>query len=106
MCVICILVELNEPNNKMAYITKWIEGEKNLHEFCIKRFGEKPRFVETIGRVGDAKVELIYKWKEGYGYVAMYLLYMQHPTGTIHYFDDIRRMTYEEIRADRTSILN
>lgn len=90
----------------MGLIYKWIEGEKNLHEYCLKRFGEKPHFVETIGRVGEAKVELIYKLKEGYGYVPMYLLYMQHPTGTIYYLDETRKMTYEQIRADRTSIVN
>ena len=44
--------------------------------------------------------------KEGHGYVAMYLLYMQHPTGTIWDFNDLRRMSYEEIRADRTSIVD
>ena len=89
----------------MGLIYKWIEGEKNLHDYCAKRFGEKPHFVETIGRVGEAKVELIYKLKEGYGYVPMYLLYMQHPTGTINYLDETRKMTYEQIRADRTSIV-
>lgn len=90
----------------MGYIYKWIEGEKNLDDYCAKRFGEQPRFIETIGRVGEAKVELIYKMKEGHGYVAMYLLYMQHPTGTIWDFNDLRRMSYEEIRADRTSIVD
>lgn len=90
----------------MGYIYKWIEGEKNLKEYCTKRFGEQPRFIETIGRVGEAKVELNYKLKEGHGYVPMYLLYMQHPTGTLCYMDDIRKMSYEEIRADKASIVN
>ena len=90
----------------MGYIYKWIEGEKNLKEYCVKSFGEQPHFIETIGRVGEAKVELIYKHKEGYGYVDMYLLYMPHPQGTIWDFNDLRRMTYAEIRADRTAIVN
>ena len=90
----------------MGYIYKWIEGDKNLEEYCSKRFREQPRFIETIGRVGEAKVELIYKYKNGYGYVPMYLLYMQDPKGTIWDFNDIRRMTYDEIRFDKTAIVD
>lgn len=89
----------------MAFIYKWIEGEKNLNEFCLKHFGEKPRFVETIGKVGiNTKVRLIYKEK-GNRYVDMYLLYMPHENGTVYWISDIETMTYEQIRADRTAIL-
>lgn len=49
-----------------AYIYKWIEGEKNLKDYCRKRFNELPRFIETIGRVGTegAQIWLIYKRKK------------------------------------------
>ena len=90
------------------FIAKWIEGERNLEDFCTKRFGELPRFCETIGHVGEATVHLIYKYKgEGIGYVAMYMLFMRHHSGTYTYSDimDMEKMTYEQIKADRTAIL-
>lgn len=91
----------------MAYITLWIEGEKNLNEYCKKRFGETPRFVETIGKVGyeGAKVWLIYKQKDDGRYVDMYLLFMPHPKGTIYDIGEFSKMSYDEIRTDRTAIL-
>lgn len=88
----------------MAYIYKWIEGERNLNEYCMKRFGEIPKFVETIGKVANAKVRLIYKEKEG-DFTAMYLLYMHHPSGTVYHINDIETMTYEQIRTDRSALL-
>ena len=91
----------------------WIEGEKALNEFCLKRFKEKPRFLETCFRVGTARGRMIYKEIPETGhYTDMYLLYMDAPsgfTGANHIgsgmLTDIERMTYEEIRADRTAIL-
>lgn len=90
----------------MLIVYKWIEGDKNLHDYCLMRFKEKPKFVETIGKVGEATVELSYKMREGHGYVRMYLLYMKHPSGIVTDIENIRRMTYEEIRADRASLLD
>ena len=90
----------------MAYIYKWIEGRKNLEEYCQKRFKDKPRFIETIGRVGEAKIYYMYKRKEDGSYAEMYLLFMHHEKGTVSWIDDISMMTYEQIRADRTAILN
>ena len=91
----------------------WIEGEKALNEFCLKRFKEKPRFMETCFKVGIARGRMIYKEIPETGhYTDMYLLYMDAPsgfTGANHtgsgMLTDIERMTYEEIRADRTAIL-
>ena len=90
----------------MAYIYKWIEGRKNLDEYCMKRFGETPRFMETIGRVGEAKVHYMYKCKEDGSYAEMYLLFMRHEKGTVSWINDVEKMTYEQIRSDRTAILN
>ena len=90
----------------MAYIYKWIEGRKNLDEYCMKRFGETPRFMETIGRVGEAKVYYMYKRKEDGSYAEMYLLFMRHEKGTVSWINDVEKMTYEQIRSDRTAILN
>jgi hypothetical protein len=90
----------------LTYI--WIEGEQALKEFCLKRFGRKPDFMETIGHVDIATIENIYIYKEEQkNYVDMYLMYMEHPNGKITYNDinDIRGMSYEEIRAIKNSIL-
>ena len=90
----------------------WIEGEKNLDEFCMKRFGDRPRFLETIGRVSgkgaSAKVHLIYKHDEQESrYREMYFLYMEHNSGKYFYsqIEEIERWPYEKIRTDRTAIL-
>lgn len=94
----------------------WIEDEKNLDEFCMKRFGDKPRFRETIGSVvgkgAIAKVHLIYKYpaedEPPYsGCHQMYLLYMEDDSGEYYYsqIQEIMRWPYEKIRTDRTAIL-
>ena len=89
----------------MGYICKWIEGEKNLMDYCIKRFGEKPKFVETVGKVGEATAWYTYKLKEGHGYVAMYMLFMKHEKGEVCDLMEKFKMSYEEIRADKSSIV-
>lgn len=94
----------------------WIEGEKTLNEFCEKRFGCRPSFMETIGRVSgkgaSAKVHLIYKYPADdeppySGCHEMYFLYMEHDNGKYYQsqIDEIKRWSYEQIRADRTAIL-
>lgn len=95
----------------MMYIYKWIEGKENLKEFCLKRFKDRPHFTETIGRCGQATIYLIYKYRDetdwNKGCVEMYLLFMEHPSGT-HSFRKIQDMmywTYEKIKADKTSII-
>ncbi len=32
----------------MAFIYKWIEGRRNLEEYCAKRFKDKPHFCEIL----------------------------------------------------------
>lgn len=72
----------------------WIEGEKNLNDFCLKRFGEKPTFSGTIGRASgkgaSAKVHMINKHltdaeladpHRSLSYHDMYFLYMEHHKG-------------------------
>ena len=34
----------------------WVEGNDNIHDFCKKRFGEHPTFVENFGKCGNAKI--------------------------------------------------
>ena len=45
----------------MDYIYFWVEGYDNINDFCQKRLGERPKFVETIGYCGNAKIYNIYK---------------------------------------------
>lgn len=89
----------------MGFIYKWIEGEENLNEYCLKRFGEKPTIIEHHGKVGTAKIIKTEKQKEDGYYHIFYLLYMKDEKGTIYDINDVTRMTYEQIRADRTAIL-
>lgn len=94
----------------------WIEGEKNLDEFCLKRFGTKPRFMETIAHINGkgvtATIHLNYKYpaedEPPYsGCHEMYFLYMEHSSGKYSYpeIEAIKRWPYEKIRADKNSIL-
>ena len=90
----------------------WIEGEKALDEFCMRRFKHTPRWMETIGTLTNAKVRMIYKHRDDLGkYVDMYLLYMDAPHDNCKniagsgQLSEIQRMSYEEIKADTTAIL-
>ena len=89
----------------MAYIYKWIEGEKNLYEYCQSRFGEQPQFCEHHGFCAQAKIIKTEKEKPDGYYSLFFLLYMQSDNGEIYDIGDIRTMTYEQIRADKTAIL-
>ena len=89
----------------------WIEGEKNLDEFCMKRFGEEPHFLENYGHVSgngvSARVQKIYKEDSGGNYHQMFFLWMEYEGGRYCQpeIDKIRRWPYEKIRTDRTAIL-
>lgn len=89
----------------MAFIYKWIEGDDNLNEYCLKRFGEKPKICEHHGKVGNARIVKTEKEKpDGYFHI-FYLLYMEDAKGVIYDINNITRMTYEQIRADRSALL-
>ena len=88
----------------------WIEGYENLDKFCLKRFGSKPKFVETIGHVGDeATVHHIYKRDKDGHYHDMFLLFMPHHKGEYNDFELYNEVEikwdYEKIRSDKRSIL-
>ena len=92
------------------YIYKWIEGENNLDEYCIKRFGERPAFIEHHGSVGNSKIWKLEKFRKDKGhYTSMFLLYMEieEVDKAYHFseFEKIKSMDYENIRFDRTAIL-
>lgn len=93
------------------YIYKWIEGEKEMIDFCLKRFNMKPYFCETIGHCGPATIHMIYKYRDSNdlskGCVQMFFLFMDHQNGKVGYMElcDIEKWSYEKIRADRSSIV-
>lgn len=88
-----------------AYIYKWIEGWDEMQDFCVRRFGHRARFCETIGTCEIAKIWLIYKRKEDGRFAEMYLLFMPHEKGTVYDINKLSEMTYEDIRLDRTALL-
>lgn len=55
--------------------------------------------------MGEATAWYTYKLKEGHGYVAMYMLFMKHEKGDVYDLMEKFKMSYEEIRADRSSIV-
>ena len=83
-----------------------IKGEAALNKYCEKRWGERPRFVETIGHVKECTVELHY-WKSPTddGYAPYYLLIMEHEKGKFTSFNDIREEAYEAIRTGKARLL-
>lgn len=76
-----------------------------MQAFCEKRFGHRARFCETIGTCGTAKIWMIYKRKDSGGYAEMYLLFMPHEKGSIYDIGELSKMSYEDIRLDRNSLL-
>ena len=88
-----------------GYIYKWIEGWDEMQAFCEKRFGHRASFCETIGTCDTAKIWMIYKRKAGGGFAEMYLLFMPHEKGTIYDIGELSKMSYEDIRADKNSLL-
>lgn len=93
----------------MGYVYMWVEGNDNLHDFCKKRFGERPTFVENFGQCGNAKIYNKHKRdKEGHWH-DMYFVFMQHPSGTMSLHEITEKIyntyCYEQIISDRHSIL-
>lgn len=80
-------------------------------DFCLKRFKMKPHFCETIGHCGPATIRMIYKYRDENdfrkGCAQMFFLYMEKSDGKIwaEDLDKIERWSYEQIRADRTSLV-
>lgn len=97
----------------------WIEGYNTLYDFCKKRF--KTDRIEwrdgTVGYVGTAVAYQAYKRDDEGHWREFYMLTMDVPdnaaangniknlcTGSEMY--DLRHtMTYEQIKADKTSVL-
>lgn len=91
---------------------KWIEGEKELDGF-MEKFSpnENIQWRETIGYHSKFKAYHVYKDADNdMGYADMYLLWMPIESGNNatnvideYKFDEILKMTYEQIKANRTT---
>lgn len=92
------------------YTYIWIEGWELLQEYCLKRFKSKPYMCECSGSCGRANIHLIYKAdKDGY-YHEMYFMYMESPSAPLCTWWELhnnveRKWDYEQIKADRRSII-
>lgn len=90
----------------MMFQALWIIGKRVLEGFCMKHFGERPYFVETTGRCGNAIIWMRYKQTLDDGYRDCYLIFMPHHMGNYTYsqIQDKALETYEQIGADRTTV--
>lgn len=86
----------------MDYTARWIEGSEELGRFCKRKYGMRPRFTETVGEAGNAKIHLHYKLRgPGLGYAEMYLVFERCPQGALMWGEVERmewEMSYEEIK--------
>lgn len=93
----------------MDYVYFWVEGYNEINDFCQKRLGERPRFVETIGHAGDATIYNIYKSDKDGKWHNMYFVFMRHKSGKMTYYELMENIyhkcDYEQIRTDRNSLL-
>lgn len=90
----------------MMYQALWIIGERALEGFCMKRFGERPRFIETIGHCGSATIWKSYKLASDDYYRDCYLIFMPHGKGDFTYSDlqEKRFEDYGKISSYRTTV--
>lgn len=83
-----------------------IKGEKTLNKYCEKRWGQRPRFMETIGHIANVTIEHFYEHgPDDDGYAPYYLLIMEHEKGKFTSFNDIREEAYEAIRTGKARLL-
>lgn len=83
-----------------------IRGHADLVKYCEKRWGERARFIETIGHVKECTVELHY-WKSPTddGYQDYYLLYMEHPNGKYSSNNQICDLAREAVETGKARLL-
>lgn len=82
-----------------------IKGERDLRNYCQKRWQQYPLFNGVFAHIGNCTIELIYEQTHDEGqYEQYYILYMPHERGV---YDEvtIRSKVYEDIRAGRVSLL-
>lgn len=90
----------------MLYIYGLIQGEDNLDKYCLKRWGETPRFCESFANIADVKIERIYEKPKGEEYYKQFfILYMKHENGTMDTYT-IRKKVHEDIRLNRHTLIN
>ena len=93
----------------MQLISAIIRGNDNLYKYCEKRFRESPRFMETIGHVGKAKVYLRY-WHAPTddGYYDYYVLIMEDNERGKYYpsHQELIKECREAVETGKARLLN
>ncbi len=97
-----------QTHKEMQLISAIIRGNDNLYRYCEKRFHEAPRFMETIGKVANAKVYLRYWHAPGdNGYHDYYILIMEDNERGKYYssHDQVIKESRELVETGRARLL-
>ncbi len=80
------------------YICGIIKGEEACDAYCLRRWGERPRYWEHFAHIGDVTIERIEAKDPEDGLYSRYcLLFMPHPDGTTGDTSELRKQAYESI---------
>lgn len=91
-----------------GYIYAVIKGEKAMDKYCEKRWGERPRFMESFAHVRDVTIERIWeKSPTDDWYMQYFILYMVDPKreSLLTSFSQIRTQVHEAIRTGTARLL-
>ena len=91
-----------------GYIYAVIKGEKALDKYCEKRWGERPRFVESFAHINEVTIERIEEMSPtDDGYRQYFILYMvdQKHESLLTSFSRIRSQVHEAIRTGTARLL-
>ena len=91
-----------------GYIYAVIKGEAALDKYCVKRWGERPRFMESFAHVSDVTIERIEEMSPtDDGYKQYYILYMVDPKceSLLTSYSQIRTQVHEAIRTGTARLL-
>ncbi|MBQ8713093.1 MAG: hypothetical protein IJ551_09800 [Prevotella sp.] len=91
----------------MAFIYAVIKGERNLLDYCARRWKNKRIYwTGCFGHIDDCTVELIDAFGPDGTCDRYYILYMDHPRGEECDQSVVRRRVYQEIRQGTIKLLN
>ena len=85
-----------------------IKGETTLNKYCEKRWGERPRFMESFAHINDVTIERIEEMSPtDDGYKQNFILYMVDPKceSLLTSYSQIRTQVHEAIRTGTARLL-
>lgn len=91
-----------------GYIYAVIKGETALDKYCEKRWGERPRFMESFAHINDVTIESIEEMSPSDdGYKRYFILYMVDPKceSLLTSHTQIRTQVHEAIRTGTARLL-